>query len=188
MDDFDETAGKHKDSVVSAFDGMDTDIGDEFTSAAQLAMSAWDGVAEYFAGVASDIRESILSAAAQVTFTTPTQVKQHAYGGITTQPTLSTLSEDGGKEYIIPINKPKRALELMMGAAQDLMGSLGGAGGSERMMRSDSQVVKQDIKNTVTAPATINIYESNNPKTTAQEVNNRFEEHIYDSTKGVFSI
>ena len=136
-------------------------------------------------------------------------VSFQAFGGRFNSPTRGEFGEDG-TEYIIPITKPSRARGLILqmfremgsransiledlGVPMDGGGDLSGPG--QPYYRQPAGMypsagsggsIKSNSDNTVTAPTTINVYGSGDPKSTGEIVANVAEKNIVRGVRRCF--
>lgn len=117
-------------------------------------------------------------------------------GGVVDRETQATIGEDG-REYIIPVTKPARALPLIAGAMKDLglidgaqraRDHLCGAGGegAARLIQTTVSRELHTTQQTVSAPATINVY-GTQAAAVAKRVQQSHEALIIRNLKGALS-
>lgn len=114
-------------------------------------------------------------------------IKKSAYGGRFSSPTISQIAEDGGTEYVIPVNKEERAVpllkqllgELSPSARSSLAGSLssGPAAGNYAISQQN-----------VSAPVNINVTASGaSAEEIGQSVYDIAERYLLRSLREVFA-
>lgn len=113
-------------TTASAFDGLPAQVGATFSQAATAAVSAFQAAVDGIAAQARQIEASVasaLSAASRLPSAGGAEagpVLQNAEGGVYDAPSLTTIAEGGAREYVIPVEKPRRAAPLLRAAMADL--------------------------------------------------------------------
>lgn len=160
----------------SAFDGLPAQVGAAFSSAASAAVQAFSAAVEGIAAQSRQIQASVAAAASAagslnaqgVTAAANTPVLQNADGGVYDVPALTTISEGGAREYVIPVEKPQRAAPLLRAAMADL-GAMapalpayaGGAVAQEMLVQAGATTHNTRVE----APVTMNVYGTDAPAT-----------------------
>ena len=123
-------------------------------------------------------------------------------GGMVEKETRATIGEDG-REYVIPVTKPDRAIPLLKAAMKDLnvdgraaLGAVGQLGGSATANKAPAYqniqtVTRETVNNkvvnhNVSAPATINVYGSD-AESVARNVERNQETLLIRNIKGVYA-
>ena len=132
----------------------------------------------------------------------------NALGGRYSKPGMTTISEHGQTEYVIPLNRPERARGLIlqmfaeMGSGArgilDALGVRGGGGRGPSFSGIDSRLamagayasggggyMKQNSDNTVTASPIINVYGSSDPVMTGRVAYDAAEQSLMRHIRGV---
>lgn len=133
----------------------------------------------------------------------------NAAGGRYTRPRLTTVSESGQTEYIIPINKPERAQGLILQMLGEMgsrakgvlsrIGVQGGASGlapklayagavtsANHSYAGGSSSIKSNSDNSFDAKTTINVYGTGDPQSAGQAAARANEAVLMRHIKGVF--
>ena len=120
-------------------------------------------------------------------------------GGVVNSETQATIGEDG-REYVIPVTKPGRALSLLRQAASDLGMNVQSSQEAAKMLGGNGEANKTPAyaagnttnnttvneSKTVEAPATINVYGSN-AKQTADLVKKNQEQLLLRNIKSALA-
>ena len=130
----------------------------------------------------------------------------NAAGGRYNTPQMTTISETGQTEYVIPMDRPERAKGLILqmlsemgSGAKDILntfGATGGGGGefggiSQRLAMAGAYPsggggsVKSNSDNTVTSNPVINVYGSSDPVMTGKVVYQASEQTLMRHVRGV---
>ena len=127
-------------------------------------------------------------------------IQKNAYGGRYSHKITTEVAEDGGTEYIIPLNKPARAASLVtqmlqeMGASavHNIFGRLGITGDNTTIGGSLSAGIPSagtTINNNynVSAPVTISVQGSGNPQDIGTSAYNAAERALVRTLEGVLA-
>ena len=166
-------AKKMATGVTAAIKSLPASVQSTFTALASSMTSTFNQAASNVQSQVSKIKSSLASIPRSISVTVSAK-KAFSFGGVVDHETDAKIGEDG-REYVIPVTKPARAISLLRSAASELgmnvqttkeaAAALGG--------RADANVTPvyaagntsntNTINNStqVTAPATINVYGSN---------------------------
>ena len=173
--------------VGTVFSNLTSDMKTKFTSAATTVVSQIE-----------KIKTAIKSIPTKVTVDVGAN-KAFSMGGVVNKETHATIGEDG-KEYVIPVTKPSRALALMRQAADDLGINVQTGREAARALGGDpmrsftpayaaaSNVNTSTVTNntTVSAPATINVT-GTDPRAIASNVARQQERLVLRNIKSAIA-
>lgn len=164
------------------------------SSAIKSEMSAAAAAVNQYVGKMKSALSSLSTSIAGAS--QPTQ--KFSIGGVVEKETRATIGEDG-REYVIPVTKPDRAIPLLKAAMEDL--NLGGQAltyaanqlsqksppvyAAQPTIRRET-VQNSTVHNTVSAPATINVY-GRDAESIAQNVERNQELLLIRNIKGVYA-
>ena len=166
-------AKKMATGVTAAIKSLPASVQSTFTALASSMTSTFNQAASNVQSQVSKIKSSLASIPRSISVTVSAK-KAFSFGGVVDHETDAKIGEDG-REYVIPVTKPARAISLLRSAASELgmnvqttkeaAAALGGRADANitPMYAAGNTSNTNTINNStqVMAPATINVYGSN---------------------------
>ena len=178
----------------AAFNGFPARVGAIFARAAASASASFAPAVAAIAAQARQIAAAVQEAAASVgqlnaaaAGNGKTTVLRNAEGGVYDRPALTTLAEDGAREYVIPVEKPQRAAPLLRAAMNELGAAaphaLPAYAAQSRQDAQSAPVTTNNTTNRVEAPVTLQVY-GTDAAATAGAVRRALERRLAHNLRG----
>lgn len=111
-------AKKMANGITNAIKNLPTDVQSTFTALANSMTSTFNTAASSVISQVNNIKNSLASIPRTINVTVSAK-KAFSFGGVVDRETDAKIGEDG-REYVIPVTKPSRAISLLRSAAADL--------------------------------------------------------------------
>lgn len=111
-------AKKLANGITNAIKNLPTDVQSTFTALANSMTSTFNTAASSVISQVNNIKNSLASIPRTISVTVSAK-KAFSFGGVVDRETDAKIGEDG-REYVIPVTKPSRAISLLRSAAADL--------------------------------------------------------------------
>ena len=180
--------------AAAAFNGFPARIGAIFAQAAANASASFAPAVTAITAQAQQIAaavQGVMASAGQLnsaaTGNGKTTVLQNADGGVYDRPALTTIAEGGAREYVIPVEKPRRAAPLLRAAMNELGAAaphaLPAYAAQSRKDAPGAPVTTNNTTTRVEAPITLQVYGSD-AAATAGAVSRTLERRLAHNLRG----